>query len=209
MAITEFSGAYSPKQQDTLFWCIYIIGYGYGEYVNILHNYGVKELEIKKKIGMFVAIMGYKYNRPNYKITSSLRGEIHSELLTNQKDTSFPCLMMLCCYFKINVVLLHSNGKIMLEFTSDNDEDVPYYVLQKDSYGKYKVNTDKKTWKDIQEMKSTYVCLDNYAKPMKAAGHYKMEDLEMLAYKLGVLDETKKYKKAELYGVVASAMVWK
>lgn len=35
---------YQPKQQDTLFWCLYIMKYGYNDYLQIDHNYGVKEL---------------------------------------------------------------------------------------------------------------------------------------------------------------------
>ena len=205
---TAFSGQYSPKQQDTLFWCIFIIANGYGEYMNIDRNYGIRELEIKKQIGSFVETKGYQRSSPNYKITNSLRQEIHSELLTSQKDTSFPCLSILCCYYKINVVLLHPSGRMMLEFLSQIQEDAPFYILKKDNYGKYSVDTDKKTWKDIQELKSRFICIDNYMKPMKAAGNYKMEDLEMLAYKLGVLDETKKYKKNELYQLVQQHLNW-
>lgn len=205
---TPFSGEYSPKQNDTLFWCIYIIANGYGEYINIDRNYGLKELEIKKQIGEFNANKGYLKSTPNYKITNNLRGEIHSELFTSQKDTSFPCLLILCCYYKINVVLLHPNGKLMLEFISNTDAETSYYVLKKNIQGKYSVNTDKKTWKDVQEMKTKYVCIGNYMKPIKAAGNYKMEDLEEFAEKLGVLDVTKKYKKIELYQLVQQNMNW-
>ena len=205
---TPFSGEYSPKQHDTLFWCIFIIANGYGEYINIDRNYGVKELEIKQQIGLFVANKEYQKNTPNYKITNDLRGEIHSELLTSQKDTSFPCLLILCCYYKINVVLLHPNGKLMLEFISNTDADTSYYILKKNINDKYSVNTDKKTWKDVQEMKTKYVCIGNYMKPIKAAGNYKMEDLELFAEKLDVLDKTKKYKKIELYQLVQEHMNW-
>ena len=205
---TPFSGEYSPKQSDTLFWCIFIIANGYGEYINIDRNYGVKELEIKKQIGEFTANKGYQKSTPNYKITNGLRGEIHSELLTSQKDTSFPCLLILCCYYKINVVLLHPNGKLMLEFISNTDAETSYYILKKSIHGKYSVNTDKKTWKDVQEMKTKYVCIGNYMKPIKAAGNYKIEDLEVFAEKLGVLDATKKYKKVELYQLVQEHMNW-
>jgi hypothetical protein len=205
---TQFSGGYSPKQQDSLFWCIYIIANGYGEYTNIGHNYGVKELEIKEKVGLFVANEQYKNSRTNYKITKVLKQEIHSELLTNQKETSFPCLLVLCSYYKINVVLVHANGKIMLEFISNSDEETPYYILKKDTYGKYSVDTDKKFWKDVQEMKERYVCIDNYMKPMKAANHYKMQDLDILASKLNILDITKKYKKTELYHNVSEVLNW-
>lgn len=205
---TPFSGGYSPKQHDTLFWCIFIIANGYGEYINIDRNYGVKELEIKKQIGEFTANKGYLKSTPNYKITNGLRGEIHSELFTSQKDTSFPCLLILCCYYKINVILLHPNGKLMLEFISNTDAETSYYILKKNIQGKYSVNTDKKTWKDVQEMKTKLVCIGNYMKPIKAAGNYKIEDLEVFAEKLDVLDKTKKYKKLELYQLVQEHMNW-
>jgi hypothetical protein len=144
----------------------------------------------------------------NYKITKAAVQEIMSDFLTNQKETDFQCLLALCVYYKINVVIVHSNGKLMLEFTSNSDEETPYYVLKKDSYGKYSVDTDKKSRADIQEMKTRLFCLVNYMKPIKAASHYKTDDLESLAKKLGVLDTTKKYKKAELYQIVQNASNW-
>jgi hypothetical protein len=205
---TPFSGAYAPKQQDTLFWCIYIIANGYGEYINVDRNYGVKELEIKKIIADFLRDNGSKMKETNYKITKAAVQEIMSDFLTNQKETDFQCLLALCVYYKINVVIVHSNGKLMLEFTSNSDEETPYYVLKKDSYGKYSVDTDKKSRADIQEMKTRLFCLVNYMKPIKAASHYKTDDLESLAKKLGVLDTTKKYKKAELYQIVQNASNW-
>jgi hypothetical protein len=207
-SLSEFSGAYSPKQPDTLFWCIFIIANGYGEYVNIDRNYGVKELEIKKKVCEFLQKNPSKLKHTNYKIAKAGVQEVISELLTSNKDTSFNCLLALCVYYNINIVLLHPKGKLMLEFLSYDQEETPYYVLKKDAYGKYSVDTDKKTWKDIQEMKTHLVCISNYMKPMKAAGNYKMEDLEELADKLGVLDATKKYKKAELYDLVSGSIVW-
>ena len=206
--LSEFSGAYSPKQPDTLFWSIFIIANGYGEYINIDRNYGVKELEIKKKVCDFLQKNPSKLKHTNYKITKAGVQEVISELLTSNKETSFNCLLALCVYYNINVVLIHPNGKLMLEFLSYDQEETPYYVLKKDTYGKYSVDTDKKTWKEVQEMKTQLICIVNYMKPMKAAGNYKMEDLEELAEKMGVLDATKKYKKAELYQLVSDSINW-
>ena len=206
--LSEFSGAYSPKQPDTLFWSIFIIANGYGEYINIDRNYGVKELEIKKKVCDFLQKNPSKLKHTNYKITKAGVQEVISELLTSNKETSFNCLLALCVYYNINVVLIHPTGKLMLEFLSYDQEETPYYVLKKDTYGKYSVDTDKKTWKEVQEMKTQLICIVNYMKPMKAAGNYKMEDLEELAEKMGVLDATKKYKKAELYQLVSDSINW-
>ncbi|NBW71908.1 MAG: hypothetical protein EBR24_03890, partial [Flavobacteriia bacterium] len=38
-----------------------------------------------------------------------------------------------------------------------------------------------------------------YSKYMKSVSGYKVEELEAMAQKLNIFDETKKYKKSELY----------
>ena len=198
----EESTSFLPRQQDTLFWCIFIIVNGFNEYNEIQRNYGVVELEIKKKIADYLKDNSSNMKQTNYKITKIKIQEIMSELLTSQKMTSYECLLAMCVFYKINIAIIFSNDKIMTEFISSNDEETPFYILNKDSYGKYKVDTVKKTWKDIQEMKQTRVCLDNYLKPMKSISNYTIPNLEELATKLGVFDVTNKYKKQELYELI-------
>jgi hypothetical protein len=196
------STSFLPRQQDTLFWCIFIIVNGFNEYNEIQRNYGVVELEIKKKIADYLKDNSSNMKQTNYKITKIKIQEIMSELLTSQKMTSYECLLAMCVFYKINIAIIFSNDKIMTEFISSNDEETPFYILNKDSYGKYKVDTVKKTWKEIQEMKQTRVCLDNYLKPMKSISNYTIPNLEELATKLGVFDVTNKYKKQELYELI-------
>jgi hypothetical protein len=203
---TKKSTFFNPRQQDTLFWCIYILMNGFNEYNEIQRNYGVVELDIKKKIADFLKDNQSKMKNTNYKITKVAIQEIMSELLTSQKMTSYECLIAMCVFYKINIIIVYPNDKIMLEFISSNDEEIPFFILYKDVYGKYKVNTEKKSWKEVQEMKQTRVCLDNYLKPMKSISNYTIPYLEELATKLGVLDLTKKYKKVELYDLINNSM---
>jgi len=198
----EESTSFLPRQQDTLFWCIFIIVNGFNEYNEIQRNYGVVELEIKKKIADYLKDNSSNMKQTNYKITKIKIQEIMSELLTTQKMTSYECLLAMCVFYKINIAIIFSNDKIMTEFISSNDEETPFYILNKDSYGKYKVDTVKKSWKEIQEMKQTRVCLDNYLKPMKSISNYTIPNLEELATKLGVFDVTNKYKKQDLYELI-------
>ena len=144
----------------------------------------------------------------NYKITKMNIQEIMSELLTVQKETSILCLLTICVYYNINILLIHPNKKLMLEFISNQGIEQPYYVIYKENYGKYTVDPDKKTIDDINKMKETIVCLDNYFKPIKGLSQYKVEELEKLASKLGLLDTSKKYKKNELYNIVGNAVIW-
>lgn len=199
----------SPKQSDTLFWCLFIIHFGYGEYLEVDRNYGVKELEIKKRIGEFITANPYKMKNTNIKITKAGVQEILSELLTSQKDTSMNCLMALLVYYNINLIIVNSSKLLMLEFIAEKDaEDIPTYVLYKDSYNKYSVRTEQLSSDEIKEMKDKMICLESYLKPIKAASNYKVEDLESLAKKMGLYEEGKKYKKMDLYNEIAEACVW-
>jgi len=199
---------YSPKQQDGLFWCIYIIINGYNEFISIDRNYGIVKLEIKQKIGEFLKENSRKMKNTNYKITKINIQEIMSELITVQKETSILCLLTTCVYYNINIILIHPNKKLMLEFISNQGIEQPYYVIYKENYGKYTVDPDQKTIDDINKMKETIVCLDNYFKPIKGLSQYKVEELEKIASKLGLLDTSKKYKKSELYNIVGNAVIW-
>ena len=79
----------TPRQPDTLFWCLYIIRHGYNDYLQIDRNYGVKELEEKQHILEFVKENKVNMKNTNYKITNVAIQEIMSELMTQQKQTSF------------------------------------------------------------------------------------------------------------------------
>jgi hypothetical protein len=203
-----------PKQSDTLFWCLFIIHFGYPEYIEVDRNYGVKELEMKKQIGDFITKNPHKMKNTNVKLTKIAVQEILSELLTSQKDTSMNCMMAILVFYNINVILVNSAKKVMLEYiantetSEDSEEIIPTYVLYKDTYNKYTLCSHPLDQSQIEDMKSTMVCLESYNKPLKAASHYKVEDLEDMAKKLGIFDMKKKYKKVDLYNEVNNACEW-
>ena len=89
----------SPKKSDTLFWCLFVIHFGYDEYIEVDRNYGVKELEIKKLVGQYISANPYKIKNSNIKFTKASVQEVLSELLTSQKDTSINCLIALLVYY--------------------------------------------------------------------------------------------------------------
>jgi uncharacterized protein (UPF0262 family) len=202
-----------PRHLDTLFWCLYIITHGYKDYIEIDRNYGVKELEEKQKISEFIKTNINKIKNTNYKITNVAIQEMLSEFLTVQKNTSILCLIAMTVYYNINILIIDSSDKTMLEFWANKD-GVPQmdrlseenaamtYVLYKNENGKYKLRIENISTSRIYEMKEKYLVLESYLKPIRAMASYKVEELEQMAKKLGVFDETKKYKKNELYELV-------
>ena len=206
---------YQPKQQDTLFWSLYIINYGYNDYLQIDHNYGVKELEEKQKISKFMKENVVRIKNTNYKLTNVAIQEVLSELLTSQKETSLLCLIVMIVYYNINILIINENTKCMLEFwcnkdripstnSSSEESDALTYVLYKTDNGKYKLQYENIGSFQINDLKEKYVVLESYNKYIKAISNYKVEELEDIAKKFGVFDETKKYKKAELYELVGN-----
>lgn len=199
----------TPTQQDTLFWCIYIANHGYAEYLQITRNYGVKELEIKKQVADHIQKNPNKMKQVNIKITKIMIQEILSELLTSQKETSLLCLYSLVVFYTMNVILVDPTDRFMVEFISDKTAESPTFVLYKDMYGKYKLNTQPLTLDQISELRTKMTGLENYTKPLKAVSQYKLSELEDLAKKIGIYNETKKYKKNSLYEELAAACMWR
>ena len=104
--------------------------------------------------------------------------------------------------------MVDSTNRFMLEFFSNKDENLPTYVLYKDGYGKYKVNIEPLNHDNIDDMKNTLICLENYMKPLKSASNYKIDELIDLARKLGIYNENMKYKKNDLYEQICEICKW-
>ena len=199
----------SPTHHDTLFWCMYIAAFGYNDYLQIGRNYGVKELEIKKLVGESIQSYPAQLKQTNYKITKASVQEIMSDCLTCQTETSMLCLIAIICYFKMNVIMVDSTNKCMLEFISLPQITLPTYVLYKDAYGKYKIKTTPIFQDDIASMKKSMICLENYLKPLKPISIYKIDDLIQIAKIIGIYDETEKRKKPELYEQISNMIMWR
>jgi len=198
----------SPKQNDTLFWCLYIIHFGYGEYLEVDRNYGVKELEVKKHIGEVITKNAHEMKSTNIKITKAGVQEILSELLTSQKETSINTMLAILVCFKFNLIMVNSTKLLMLEFIANKDSELPTYVVYKDTYGKYSVKTEPLIQEELTKIREKMICLESYLKPLKSISNYKVEDLEQLAKKMGIYEKNKKYKKTDLYQEISEACVW-
>ena len=207
----------TPRQFDTLFWCLYIIHHGYNDYTQISHNYGVRELEEKQKVFEFVKKNTSFIKNTNYKLTNVAIQEILSELMTVQKVTSMNVMIAMCVYYNINILIVDANEKCMMEFWANKSQipsmdkineknDAETYVLRKNNLGKYKLQMENIGASKIREMQEKYLVLESYSKPLKTISGYKVDELETIARKLGVFQENKKYKKGDLYELVSNGI---
>jgi hypothetical protein len=197
-----------PFHRDTLFWCLYIAHYGYNDYIVVERNYGLKELEVKSLVAEFLKANPAVLKSTNYKITKTATQEILSDLLTTQKETDMNCLLAIISYFHINIIMIDNTERILLEFTSEKDEQVPTFLIKKDASKKYHIKMTPLSTDEIQEIKSNKICLENYMKPMKPASAYKVADLETIAKNVNIDISQKKYKKNELYELIYNTIQW-
>jgi hypothetical protein len=198
-------------QKDSLFWCVYILHYGYNDYLQVGRNYGVRYLEVKKEMGDWLHKNPAKIKQTNYKMTKATVQEIMSECLICNKDTSMTCLLGMLSYFNMNLFLLDSTGRLLLKFFGcvDMVDENPTYILQKEANGKYMILGDALTVEEKRHYTETCFSLVHYEKPLMTISHYKIDELTALAKRLGVYEDGKKYKKAELYALVWNACSWK
>lgn len=209
--IEEKADCFQPKQSDTLFWCLYIIHHGMLEYNNIGFNYGVKELEEKQLLASFIRENAVRIKSTNYKMTNVLIQEILSELLTSQKETSLSVLGAFTVFYNINIFIIDSDDRCMLEFWANKEQNssLNTYLLRKDKYGKYRVQLEWIAPSRIIELREKHIVLDSYLRPLKAVSNYKVEELTELAKRLKIYDENKKYKKSDLYESIQELCRWK
>ena len=204
-----------PRQKDTLFWCSFIAVHGYDEYIKVGNNYGIRALETRQSIGEFVRKNMSGLKNTSLKITKSTCEEICSELMTSVNTTSMECLSAIALYNKMNFLILNPDQNIILQILSDRTEENtlyerPTYLMQKDASGKYQIQVDPLDAITIDEWTKQAVCLENYIKPIKTVGSYKIDELEEMACRLGVIrgPGLHSYKKGELYKQIAERIAW-
>jgi hypothetical protein len=187
-----------PKEQDTLFWCYYIILNGEFAY-ETLH---VKNSLIAKQLKIDY-ITKIRENKPivkTYKCDSITNIESN---LANDNNINIKTVVTLCAIDNINIVYV--SNKTFFELLM-NDTDVIYLIREKNiKGGKY-----NKTYgfeiidiKMLEMIRNTLYKLDVLDKPVKALSAYKVADLTDIANKLAIelvnKETGKKRTKNELY----------
>jgi hypothetical protein len=211
--ITEKDIYQRPHQKDGLFWCIYIAVYGIGEYIQIDRNYGIKELELKQKIAEDIQKNPQKYKQiDGYRITKTVLQEVMSDLLTQQKETSIYCMMIMMIYFKIQIRFVYNEGKYVDFKLLGEGERIHLIYIEQGNYGnRYKLYFMEEEYviKKKAFIDKNYLHIENYFKPVKSISSYKLEELESMVKKMSSLvriDDfsNKKMKKTDYYNIVVN-----
>lgn len=186
-----------PNQQDSLFWCYYIMKNGEFSY-ETLHN---KNSLISKqmKINFIDVIRKNKDIVKTYKFDTLTNIESN---LANDINLNVKSFLALCSVENINVIYV--SKKTYFELLM-NDSNIIYIVNEVESQSKYnnKYGFEMATEESLNNIRTTQYKLDKIDKPIKSESSYKVQDLLDICCKLAIeinnIKTGKKKTKKELY----------
>jgi hypothetical protein len=186
-----------PKEQDSLFWCYYIISSGESSYelINVRNSLVAKQIKINyvNKIRMNKQVVKtYKFDT----ITN-----IESNLAIDN-NINIKSVMSLCAIDKINIIFI--SRKTYYELLMNDTEPI-YIIREMDYQSKYnkKYGFEIANPNLLEEIRTTLYKLETLDKPVKALSSYKLQDLIDICNKLAIeikrIDSGKNKTKNELY----------
>lgn len=186
-----------PNQQDSLFWCFYIIKNGDLNY-ETLNN---KNTLIAKQMKIDLVDL----IRKNKDIVKMYKFDTISNLesnLANDNILNVNTFLSLCAIENVNVIFLKKNTYYEMMM---NDSDKIYIVHEIQSQSKYnnKYGYEMGTNESISNIKNNFFRLNSIDKSIKAISAYRLDELITICNKL-VIDifnnvTGKQKSKKELY----------
>jgi len=196
--ITKIPSLSIPREQDSLFWCYYIIKNGDVKY-EMLQN---RNILITKQLKIDL-VSKIRENKPiikTYKFDTITNLESN---LANDNNISIKTFMTLCAIDNINIIFISKKTYFKL---LTNDSGITYIIREIDNsqlkynkqYG-YEIATEEL----LNEIHSNLYEVDSLDKPIKGISAYKVSDLLNIANKLAIevinKENGKNKTKNELY----------
>lgn len=200
-ATNDENNLISPRQQDSLFWCIYIAMHAYDEFLMIRNKHNAIEMEWKQQLSTMITGCPAKIKQSNHKITKANVQEILSDFMTSPCKTNMLCVIAISVYHNIHFVVMNSTNNMRMEFTTDNNE-ANTYVISKNDRNHYSICDEPVSAEKLLAIRSNSFLIENNEKPLKSVGSYKIDNLIEYATLFGVYNENEKYKKTDLYKLV-------
>lgn len=198
----KLSNLFVPIENDTLFWCYYIIQNGDANYEMLKNKNNLIAKQLK--IGLVSKIRENKQILKLHKFDSLTNIESN---LANDNLISVKTFMSICAIDNINVVFIRKNT--YYEFLA-NDSGVFFIIREIYNnnnlrYGKrygYEIASED----SLSNIRMNYYKIDSIDKPIKSLSAYKLSDLINIANKLTIetVNKTngKNKTKNELYELI-------
>jgi hypothetical protein len=189
-----------PIEQDSLFWCYFIIKNGDIKYETI---YNKNDLVAKQmKIDLVNVVRKNKDIVKMYKLDTitSIESNLANDNLLNSKT-----FLTLCAIENINIIYVSKKTYFELMM---NDTDIVYIIYEKPSKSKYynKYGYELGNKSSIENIRTTLYKVDKIDKPIRSLSYYKVEELVAICCKLAIetchLNTGKTKSKKDLYEAI-------
>ena len=219
---TKEKKSFVPFFTDTIFWSVFYHVYGEQEYAMITSKHGNRILEEKKKIMEHFQKSPKTLKQSTTKFTNDRIQETMSEFMCTKNCSSFLETSAYALYYNLSIIIVDEQKHTYLIFKNKetpSDNICVLIVNRNNNVDNHKqLNRvgiqEKKRYKLLQSVDfnisilDSYVCLEQFDKPLKAMTHYKkIGELHEIANKLSVHMEPK-MKKQEIYNLLAQKMAW-
>jgi hypothetical protein len=167
-----------PKEQDSLFWCYYIISSGECNYemINVKNSLVAKGFKIN-----------YIYNkiRTNKQLVKTYKFDTITNIESNlayDNNINIKTVMSLCVIDKINLIFVSKNTYYELQM---NDNEEIYIIRELGNYSK-KYGFEIANSNLLEEIRRTLYNIEILDKPIKSLASYKVKDLTDICNKLAI-----------------------
>ena len=199
--IPKKSTVFFPRENDSLFWCYYIILNGDISYEML----NVRNILVEKanKINYVTKIRSNKQIVKTYKFDTLTNIESN---LANDECINIKTIMSLSAIDKINVIFV--SKKTYFELLMNDDQPV-YIIRENELQSKYK----KKYGYEIadinllEEIRKTLYKVETLDKPIKALSSYKVQDLVEICNKLAIEINNKETGKTKTKNQLYEALI--
>ena len=176
---------YRPKQKDSLFWCFYILKYGFSNYeMEINNQYFVVEKNEKFK---YIELL--RKNKDLLKLHKIKPLTQLEDDLANKDKISPKTFFALCVLENINVLLVDKRKVYELLIN-----DSPINIVHRNNETYYHSIELDVTEEMCNTYRETYYKLTNFDTTLKGIGSYKLQELTELCQKLNINIEDHKDK---------------
>lgn len=182
-----------PAHNDKLFWIFFIMKNGFEEYELLGNNIFEKEKTYKIELIEHVKSKN-KMLRDTYKFK---RLDICESDLLNEEKISFKTFHALCMIHCLNILYINNRTYCKLLCDSDDFDIENLNIIHKvgDDYMFEYMPRIEITTNYIQNKYE----IENYEKPIKSIGSYKLNDLKNMAIAMKFPSKVIDMKKAEIY----------
>jgi hypothetical protein len=185
-----------PSDNDSLFWCLYIIKNGLSNYTQLTNRNFIVEKQFK--IEYVERLRKEKQLIKQYKFDTLTNIE---NSLANENRIDINTFLTLCVVGCLNIFFIKKNTYFELNMNDSNKIYIIKYISEKDKYGFEETNKD-----NLNVFREKFYKVDNISKPIKSLSSYKTQELLEICNKLGIEttissenNVTKNKNKKDLY----------